>query len=123
MVNKQGRGVAPPVELKKLVEKSGDPGTAVFSGMMSVDPGTYRVILSMADSEGRVGSVTRTVTAFQMDGAGIAIGDLLLGGYAEGAKAVLEPAIEPAVSGAMAALMEAYGSPSTGLDATLEILS
>ena len=39
IVNKQGRGVAPPVELKTLIEKSGDPGTAVFSGMLTVDPG------------------------------------------------------------------------------------
>ena len=39
IVNKQGRGVAPPVELRKLVEKSGDPGTAVYSGMLTVDPG------------------------------------------------------------------------------------
>ena len=123
MVNKQGRGVAPAVELKKLVEKSGDPGTAVYSGMMSVDPGQYRVILSMADSEGRIGSVSRVVTAFQMDGPGIAMGDLIVGGYSGGAKAVLEPTIEPAITGAMAALMEAYGSQAAGLEATLEILS
>ena len=54
--------------MKKLAAKSGDDGTAVFSGMLTVDPGEYRVIVSMADSEGRVGSVTRAVTAFQMDG-------------------------------------------------------
>ena len=123
MVNKQGRGVAPPVELKTLAEKSGDPGTAVFSGMMSVDPGQYKVILSMADSEGRIGSVARAVTAFQMDGPGIALGDLIVGGYSGGGKAVLEPTIEPAISGAMAVLMEAYGSQTAGLEATLEILS
>jgi VWFA-related protein len=126
IMNKQGRGVAPPVERKKLVEKPGDPGTAIFSGMLMVDPGEYRVILSMADSEGRVGSVSRAVTAFQMTGPGLAMGDLLLGGYAGGAKAVLEPVIEPAVTGAMAAVMEAY-SPSlasgSGLEATLDILS
>ena len=57
LVNRQGRGVAPPTALKTLAEKSGDPGTAVFSGMVAVDPGQYRLILSMADSEGRVGSV------------------------------------------------------------------
>jgi hypothetical protein len=51
IMNKQGRGVGPPVERKKLIEKSGDPGTAVFSGMLMVDPGEYKVILSMADSE------------------------------------------------------------------------
>jgi VWFA-related protein len=133
IVNKQSRGVSPPVEMKKLVEKSGDPGTAVFSGILVVEPGEYKVILSMADSEGRIGSVARAVTAFQMSGPDTTMGDLLLGGYSGGTKAVLEPVIEPAVTGAMAALMEAY-SPSlsqgsngpsalNGLEATLEILS
>jgi VWFA-related protein len=123
IVNKQGRGVAPPTEVKQLTEKAGDPGTAVFSGMMLVDPGEYRLILSMADSEGRVGSVTRAVTAFQMDGPGISMGDLIVGAYGGGAKVALEPAIEPAVSGAAAVLMEAYSSSTTGLEATLEIVS
>ena len=122
IVNKQGRGYAPPVEMKKLIEKSGDQGTAVFSGMLAVDPGQYRVIVSMADSEGRVGSVSRAVTAFQLDGAGLGIGDLLVGSFEGGTNAMLQPAIEPAVSGAMAALMEAYG-PHSGLEATLEILA
>ncbi|HEX8029521.1 MAG TPA: VWA domain-containing protein [Vicinamibacterales bacterium] len=122
IVNKQGRGVAPPVESKTLKEKAGDPGTAVFSGMLSVDPGEYRIIISMADSEGRVGSVTRAVTAFQMDGAGVSLGDLLIGPIAS-ADAALEPAIEPMVSGPMAALMEAYSATTANIEATLEILS
>ena len=123
LVNRQGRGTGIPVEPRKLAEKTGDPGTAVFSGQLLVDPGQYRAILSMADSEGRVGSVSRGVTAFQMDGPGISMGDLVIAGYAGGAKAVIEPAIEPAVGGAMAALMEAYGPQTAGLEATLEILS
>jgi VWFA-related protein len=124
IVNKQGRGVAPPVELRRLAEKQGDPGTAVYSGMMQVDPGQYRVILSMADSEGRVGSVARSVTAFQMDGPGISMGDLIVGAFTPGEKAALEGAIEPVVTGAMAALMETYSStPVSGLDATLDILT
>jgi VWFA-related protein len=134
IVNKQGRGYAPPIEMKKLVEKSGDQGTAVFSGMLAVDPGQYRVIVSMADSEGRVGSVSRAVTAFQLDGDGLALGDLLVGSFEGGMKGMLEPTIEPAVSGAMAALMEAYsrslqassggtGSPTFGLEATLDVLA
>jgi VWFA-related protein len=124
IVNKQGRGVGPPVELKKLIAKAGDPGTAVYSGMLAVDPGQYRLVLSMADSEGRVGSVFRSVTAFQMDGPGLSMGDLIIGGFDGGQKAELEPAIEPVVSGSMAALMEIYStSPVSGVDATLDILS
>jgi hypothetical protein len=124
IVNKHGRGPAPPVELKTLAEKPGDPGTAVYSGMMQVDPGQYRVILSMADSEGRVGSVVRSVTAFQMDGAGLSMGDLMVSGATAGEKVTLEPSIEPIVTGTMAALMETYSpTPVSGLDATLEILT
>ncbi|HJU42597.1 MAG TPA: VWA domain-containing protein [Vicinamibacterales bacterium] len=123
MVNRQGRGVAPPTKKSTLTEKAGDPGTAVYSGMMSVDPGVYRLIISMADSEGRVGSVSRAVTAWQMDGTGVMLGDLLLGGISDTGKAVLEPAIEPVIAGGqMAALMEAYGKTLTGVDGTLEIL-
>ena len=123
ILNKDGRGYAQPIEMKQLIPKSGDEGTALFSGMLAVDPGQYRVIVSMADSEGRVGSVSRAVTAFQLDGAGIGIGDLLVGSFDGGMQAMLQPTIEPTVSGAMAALMEAYGSPTTGLEATLEILT
>ncbi|HEX6164657.1 MAG TPA: VWA domain-containing protein [Vicinamibacterales bacterium] len=124
IVDRQGRGVAPPVELKKLAPKPGDPGTAAYSGMMQVDPGQYRVIVSMADSEGRVGSVVRSVTAFQMDAPGLSIGDLIVGGAAAGGNVALEPSIEPIITGAMAALMETYSSaPVSGLDATLEILT
>jgi VWFA-related protein len=123
MVNRQGRGVAPPTRTATLTEKAGDPGTAVFSGMMSVDPGVYRLIVSMADSEGRVGSVGRAVTAWQMEGTGLMLGDLLLGSVAAAGKPVLEPAIEPTIAGGqMAALMEAYGTSLTGIDGTLEIL-
>ena len=38
--------------------------------MIAVEPGEYRLIVSVADSEGRIGSVTRAVTAWQMDGTG-----------------------------------------------------
>ncbi len=123
IVNKQGRGLAPPVELKQLIPKAGDEGTALFTGMLAVDPGEYRVIVSMADSEGRIGSVTRAVTAFQLDGPGLSLGDLLVGAFEGGPKPMIEPSIEPAISGAMAALMEAYSPSLQGIEATLDILS
>ena len=126
LVNKAGRGFAPPVGPKTLTEKAGDPGTAVFSGLLSVEPGQYRLILSMADSEGRVGSVSRLVTAWQMDGPSLAMGDLMVGGTTPGGNIALAPAIEPAVSGGqMVALVEMYGPPAqlAGLEATLEILT
>lgn len=125
LVNKAGRGLAPAVAPRTLAEKAGDPGTAMFSASMAVDPGEYRLILAMADSEGRVGSVSRLVTAWQMDGPALAMGDLVVGGLTPGQAAPLVPAIEPAVGGGqMAALVEMYGSPAqlAGLEATLEIL-
>ena len=123
LVNKSGRGFAPPVGPKTLTEKAGDPGTALYASSIAVDPGEYRLILSMADSEGRVGSVARLVTAWQMDGPALAMGDLIVGGATDG-KTMLSPAIEPAVGGQMAALVEIYGGPAqlAGLEATLEIL-
>ena len=126
MVNKQGRGFAPAVAPRTLSEKAGDPGTAVFAAAMTVDAGEYRLILSMADSEGRVGSVSRLVTAWQMDGPALALGDLIVGDAKPAEKNALGPAIEPALSGGqMAALVEMYGSPAqlAGVEATLEILS
>ena len=130
LVNRQGRGVAPATALKTLVEKAGDPGTAVFTGMLLVDPGEYRLIVSLADSEGRVGSVSRAVTAWAMEPNTLTLGDLLLGGFSAEEKTALSPAIEPAIAaGQMAALMEVYGPPAlltfgapNTLEATLEIL-
>lgn len=125
IVNKAGRGLAPPIAQRTLAEKVGDPGTAVFSTSMAVDPGEYRLIVSMADSEGRVGSVSRLVTAWQMDGPALTMGDLIVGATTAGQPNQLAPAIEPAVNGGqMAALVEMYGVPAqlTGLEATLEIL-
>ncbi len=124
LVDREGRGVAPPTALKTLIEKPGDPGTAVFSGMVAVDPGEYRLIVSMADSEGRVGSVSRAVTAWQMDGTSLTMGDLMVGSLSTANRSAIEPAIEPTIAtGQMAVLMEAYGPQLAGLDGTLEILS
>jgi VWFA-related protein len=124
LVNRQGRGVAPATALKTLTVKAGDPGTAVFTGMVTVDPGEYRLLLAMADSEGRVGSVSRLVTAWQMDGTSLALGDLLLGHFDDGTRTALAPAIEPVIAGGqMAALMEAYGPPEASIEASLEILT
>ena len=126
LITKTGRGLAPPVAARTLTEKVGDPGTAVYAASMAVDPGEYRLVLSMADSEGRVGSVSRLVTAWQMDGPALALGDLVVGGSLPGQSSQLVPAIEPAVTGGeMAALVEVYGSPAqlTGVAATLEILT
>ncbi len=122
VVNRQGRGVAPPTALNALAEKAGDAGTALYSSMLVVEPGEYKVVLAMADSEGRVGSVSRSLTAYQMTGPGISMGDLLVGGFDDSGKIALRAAIEPVIAGSMAALLEAYSSQPVALDAMLEIL-
>lgn len=50
------------------------------------------------------------------------MGDMLLGPVDASGKTLLEPAIEPVISGSMAALMEAYATQTTDLEGTLEIL-
>ncbi len=89
LVNRQGRGVAPATALKTLIEKAGDPGTAVLTGMLSVDPGQYRLIVSLADSEGRVGSVSRAVTAWAMEPNARHAGRSAGGRYQRGDKSAL----------------------------------
>ncbi len=77
--------------------------------MLAVDPGEYRVILSMADSEGRVGSVSRAVTAFQMDGPGVSHGRPAGRRVTRAARSRCSSRRSSRrSSGAMAALMEAY---------------
>src|SRR5262245_14159542 len=98
LVNRDNRGLLPPVGLKKLTAKEGDPGTAVYAGSLTVDPGTYRLHLALADSEGRVGSVTRAVDAWAMDPSALSVGDLILGALAPDTPAALSPAIEPYVN-------------------------
>ncbi len=126
LVNRANRGMLPPVELKKLVAKDGDPGTAVHAGSLTVDPGTYRLHVAIADSEGRVGSVTRTVEAWAMDPSSLSVGDLLLGGLSSTGPAALSPAVEPYINtGKMAAMVEVYGSTPerlAGVEAVLEVL-
>jgi VWFA-related protein len=113
LIDRNGKGVMPETKLKTLTIKDGDPGTAVYTGMLSVDPGSYRLGLALSDSEGRVGSVSRGITAFQMTGAELSMGDLLLGSITSAERANLSPAIEPAIAAAqMGALLEVYGPPS-----------
>ena len=126
LVNRNNRGLIPAVELKKLTVKDGDPGTAVYAGSLTVEPGTYRLYVAMADSEGRVGSVNRTVDAWAMDPASVSVGDLLLGSLAASGPVALSPAIEPYVNtGKMAAMVEVYGTTPerlAGVEAVLEVL-
>ncbi|MEO8679222.1 MAG: VWA domain-containing protein [Vicinamibacterales bacterium] len=126
LVNRERKGLAPPVELKQLTAKEGDPGTAVYFSALAASPGTYTLRVAMSDSEGRVGSVDRRVDVFQMDGPHFALGDLIVSGVEPTAALALTPVIEPIVTtGHVAALIEMYGPASqvTAAEAVLEILT
>jgi VWFA-related protein len=125
VIDRNNRAQVPEVASKRLAP-SEDPTVATLASAVLVDPGTYRLRVAMADSEGRVGSVERTVDAFHIDGSAIALGDLLLGRVPSDTTVPLEPAVEPRVPGApMAAIVEAYlpaGETASTLSASLDVL-
>jgi VWFA-related protein len=111
LVSQTGLGLAPAVERKTLTPKRGDPATAVWSSMVTVEPGTYTMGLAMADAEGRLGSVSRRIVAPFMGGPAIEMSDLMLSPIGEGEPVKMLPAIEPIVTDArLAALVEVYGA-------------
>jgi VWFA-related protein len=124
LVDRDNRAVTTAVELHTLRQSDANPGVAVFTRSLVLDPGTYRLRLAAADSEGRLGSVDRKVDAWDMNAASLTVGDLMVGETAAGG--TMSPAIEPTVrNGELAAMMEVY-QPQLAADtvqATLEILT
>ena len=103
----------------------GDEKLAVYVGSVTVDPGEYRLRLGVANADKRVGSVERAVTAWQMNGESLALGDLLLSSEPEGGVVTLAPSVEPRVhNGTLLALAEAYAPAAGGAEVTarLEVL-
>jgi VWFA-related protein len=125
VVDRNGRGTATAVEPRTLRASESDPGVAVFAGSLLLDAGTYVLRFAASDSEGRLGSVERKVEAWQMNTAGLTVGDLLIGEAPE-SNVPLAPAIEPVVSnGQLAVMMEVYAAKLTTdtLQATLDIVA
>jgi VWFA-related protein len=125
-VDRNNRAGATNVEARKLRVSEVDPGVAVYSGSILLDPGTYVVRFAVADSEGRMGSVERKVDVWQMNAAGLTVGDLLIA-QATGDPTAVTAAIEPHVgNGQLAAMMEVYApnmQAIDGLRATLDVLA
>ena len=100
---------------------------AVYAGAVPIEPGTYLLRFAVADSEGRMGSVERKLDAWQMNGPGLNVGDLLVAQAPSERGVRLVPAIEPQVgNGRLAAMMEVYASTPQlleGLQATLDVLA
>jgi tetratricopeptide (TPR) repeat protein len=99
---------------------------AVYSGAVPIEPGSYVLRFAAADSEGRMGSVERKLDAWQMNGPGLNVGDLLVAQAPSDRGARLVPSIEPQVgNGRLAAMIEVYASTPQlleGLQATLDVL-
>jgi VWFA-related protein len=125
-IDRSNRVVVNSVEPRTLNASEADPGRAVFVGSVLVEPGSYLVRFAVADSEGRIGSIERKLDAWQMNGTGLTVGDLLVAQEPTAKDAKVVASIEPQVgNGRLAAMMEIYASnlPSLeGLQGTLEIV-
>jgi VWFA-related protein len=126
VATKDGKVIAANAEPRELAALDGDDRIAVYAGSVTVDPGEYRVRLGVANADKKVGSVERAVTAWQMNGDALALGDLLLAAEPDARQTSLAPSVEPRVhNGTLVALAEAY-APSTGavsdLSARLDVL-
>jgi VWFA-related protein len=126
LVDKNNKAIATPVEKKTLLANPGDATKAIFAGAIMIEPGSYLLRFAAADSEGRLGSIERRFDAWQMDGAGLTVGDLLVGQAPE-QRGSLAPAIEPVVAnGQLAAMLEVYsGTPQLleNVQANLDIMA
>lgn len=127
IIDRNNKAIASNVETRTLRQSDTDAGIAVFAGSVMVDPGTYLVRFSVADNEGRLGSVQRKINAWDMNTADLTVGDLLVSEAqtSPDPKTPVTASIEPRVSnGRLAAMMEVY-SPKLSVDAlaaTLEVL-
>jgi VWFA-related protein len=126
LIDRNNKVSASTIEKKTLPAHEGDEGVAVFAAAVPIDPGTYLLRFAAADSEGRLGSVERRLEAWQMNGPGLTVGDLLVAQASEQRGARPVPVIEPQVAnGRLVAMLEVYApSPQQleGLQATLEVL-
>ncbi len=125
IATKEGKVVAASEDARDLTPLTGDETRATYAGVITVDPGTYRMRVALADSEKRAGSLEREVQAWQLNGDTLTLGDLLVAPEPPAGGAVA-PQVEPRIhNGALVALAEAY-TPPTGVNAEvtarLEIL-
>ncbi|MGE0361045.1 MAG: VWA domain-containing protein [Vicinamibacterales bacterium] len=125
VATREGKVIAASAGPHDLPTLQGDDSRVVYAGSITVDPGEYRLRVGIANADKRVGSVERSVTAWQMNGDTLALGDLLLAAEPEGKEQSLAPSVEPRVdNGTLVALAEAY-APAGGaapVAARIEVL-
>lgn len=125
VATKEGKVIAANAEPRELSAVDGDEGLAVYAGSITVDPGTYRLRLAVANADKKVGSVEREVQAWQLNGETLTLGDLLVAAEPERGSS-LAPSVEPRVhNGTLVALAEVYAPPASqasAIGAQLEVL-
>lgn len=125
LATKEGKVVAAQEGPRDLQTVDGDDTLATYANVMTLDPGTYRLRVALANDDKRVGSIEREVLAWQMNGDALTLGDLLLA-QEPAAGDGLVPMVEPRVfDGRLVAQAEAYAPPATQdakVTATLDIL-
>ena len=113
VATKDGKVVAASEEPRELKTVEGDDGLANYSGVVVLEPGTYRLRVALANAEKRVGSIERDVLAWQLNGDALTLGDLLVAPEPVGG-AALVPAVEPRVhNGSLVAMAEVYAPASS----------
>lgn len=125
VATKEGKVVAAQEGPRDLRAVDGDDSLATYANVLTLDPGTYRLRVALANEAKRVGSVEREVQAWQMNGDALTLGDLLLSPEPAAGDGVM-PAVEPRVyDGRLLAQAEAYApeaSQAAQVTATIEIL-
>jgi len=125
-VDRNNKARTPTVEERTLRASENDPGVALYVGSVVLDPGNYMLRVAVADSEKRVGSIERRITVYDMGGANLTVGDLMVAQVPNDAKQSISPSIEPLVkNGRLAAMMEVYAAnvaSTEGLQATLDVV-
>lgn len=126
VIDRNNKTIVSQIDAQQFAVSRVDQGVAVFAGSMLLQPGTYWLRFAVADSEGRMGSIERKVDVWQMNAAGLTVGDLLIAEAPTEAAAAVSAAIEPTVSnGRLAAMMEIYApniQTLDGLQATIDVI-
>ncbi len=108
IASREGRVVAASEDTRQLAPLAGDETRAAYAGVLTVDPGVYRMRVALADSERRAGSLEREVLAWQLNGDSLTLGDLLVAPQPP-AGGTVTPQVEPRIhDGMLLAMAEAY---------------
>ena len=116
----EGKVVADGVKRATLEPATGPRGPVLqHASALVVPAGTYALKLAAIDGAGRVGSLERTVRAWDLSGVPLAVGDLMVVDGALGAGQALRAPVEARLtSGRLAAYIELYAAQPASFDAT-----